>query len=269
MAIDEPRLPESGEPPELPNEEPMQFDRAEFRPGTDGGLRCQYTGKPVVGRYYQLNGQIASAEFVESQLDPKSMGTKAGRFFGALGLGLGAAILGAVVWGGIRALTGYDIGIIAALAGWVIGIAVGAGSKHNGGILYRLMALLFVWLCISWSFIPETYHGIDASMSGDDSYFTEQGIESDPEFDETEPVVSGEQRDTVAYKAIILLMAFVVSLAGPVLMALSSIIMAIIMAFGFWEAWRRSGAAKLQLNGPFEAGAAPGGGLPPALPPPS
>ncbi len=63
--------------------------------------------------------------------------------------GLGAAAIGALVWYGVVAITNYQVGIIAAGIGWLVGIAVVFGSGRKRGpalqaisVIITLMALV-------------------------------------------------------------------------------------------------------------------------------
>lgn len=63
--------------------------------------------------------------------------------------GLGAATIGALVWYGVVVITNYQVGIIAAGIGWLVGIAVVFGSGRKRGpalqaisVIITLMALV-------------------------------------------------------------------------------------------------------------------------------
>ncbi len=63
--------------------------------------------------------------------------------------GLGAATIGALVWYGLVVITNYQVGIIAAGIGWLVGIAVVFGSGRKRGpalqaisVIITLMALV-------------------------------------------------------------------------------------------------------------------------------
>ncbi len=63
--------------------------------------------------------------------------------------GLGAAAIGALVWYGVVVITNYQVGIIAAGIGWLVGIAVVFGSGRKRGpalqaisVIITLMALV-------------------------------------------------------------------------------------------------------------------------------
>ncbi len=63
-------------------------------------------------------------------------GTRLTRSVGALVYGVAAAAVAALVWWGIRALTGYELGIIAIGVGFLVGMAVRMGSSGRGGLAY-------------------------------------------------------------------------------------------------------------------------------------
>ncbi len=56
--------------------------------------------------------------------------------------GLGAAIVGAIVWNKITYHTGYELGLIAVGVGWAVGGAVAAGARGQRGRSLQVMGAL-------------------------------------------------------------------------------------------------------------------------------
>src|SRR5207302_1730075 len=69
-------------------------------------------------------------------------------------------IVAAIIWYLIRKATGYEVGIVAILVGFLIGGAVRKGSGNRGGWVYQLMAVLLTYGCISASLLSDTFKQI-------------------------------------------------------------------------------------------------------------
>ena len=55
---------------------------------------------------------------------------------------------GALGWGLVTQLTGYEIGLIAVAVGWLVGGAVRLGSKGLGGKPFQALAVALTYLAI-------------------------------------------------------------------------------------------------------------------------
>ena len=127
----------------------LQFDKAEPQPGAApvGGTcaRCQ---APITAPYYQALGRAFCASCkaaLEAQLVSPF---KAATFVKALLFGAVGALGGALVYFGVVAATGYEIGLIAILVGFMVGYMVRRGTGNRGGRSYQVMALLLTYLAI-------------------------------------------------------------------------------------------------------------------------
>ena len=85
----------------------LQFDRAEPAAAGAAPTRCTVCQQPLAGSYYAVNGRAVCA----SCRDKVAAHAESGHFATAFLLGLGAAALGAGIYFGIEALTGYEFGI--------------------------------------------------------------------------------------------------------------------------------------------------------------
>jgi len=56
--------------------------------------------------------------------------------------GLGAAAVGALVWYGVVAITNYQLGIIAAGIGWLVGMAVVFGAGRKRGVALQAISVI-------------------------------------------------------------------------------------------------------------------------------
>jgi hypothetical protein len=155
---------------------------------------------PDAARVYdQLNFDRAPAP-----LAPAVAKSSVGR---AVSLGSGAALLGALVYFGVRALTGYEFGLIAIGVGIAVGVAVrmgASGSSHRG---YRFLALGLAYASIAATYVPSLIHASDA-----------------------EHVSAG-----------LLVSASFIAFAVPFLMLRQGEIMSVaILGIALWEAWKFS-----------------------------
>ena len=110
-----------------PNESP-QFRTAEYA----GGDHCNVCKKPVGTSYYRVNGAMtcaACAEKAKSEL-PKDTHSA---FMRALFFGVGAAIVGLILYAAVGIITGLEIGYVSLAVGYIVGKAMKAGSKGLGG----------------------------------------------------------------------------------------------------------------------------------------
>src|SRR2546430_14935784 len=88
----------------------LQFDHVE-RAGQTPGLTCSICQRPIAASYYEINGKVTCQGCRGQIMAAWNRGSPAQRFAKALGLGAAAAALGAGVYFGIEALTGYEFGL--------------------------------------------------------------------------------------------------------------------------------------------------------------
>src|SRR5260370_3768680 len=110
----------------------LQFEHAE-RAGPTAGTACAVCKHPITTSYFEINGKVTCERCRGRILSVWNRGSAAHRGAKAFGLGALAAALGAAVYFGIAALTGYEFGLIAVLVGLAVGIAVRKGSGGRGG----------------------------------------------------------------------------------------------------------------------------------------
>ncbi len=67
--------------------------------------------------------------------------------------GLGAAVLGSVIFYGVTALTGYELGLIGVLVGYLVGKAVRKGSGSTGGLQYQVLAIVLTYISIASTYV--------------------------------------------------------------------------------------------------------------------
>jgi hypothetical protein len=137
----------------------------------------------------------------------------------AAGLGLGAASVGALLWYGVAALTGYQLGIIAVVVGVLVGAAVKRGGGGRGGLPLQLLAMVLTYAAIATSYLPTLWKAAEGSET------------------------------SVAR-------LFVLACAVPFLDIGHHLIGLVLIGFALYEAWKINRAAVLRISGPYRVGGA-------------
>ena len=122
----------------------LQFERAEPTAAASGPTSCTVCKQPLQGAYYAINGRPVCASCREKVAQHAA----AGSFITALLFGLGAAVVGAGIYFGIEALTGYEFGLVAIVVGLLVGTAVRKGSRGQGGWRYQVLAIGLTYLAV-------------------------------------------------------------------------------------------------------------------------
>jgi hypothetical protein len=206
--------------PAAPATGALQFDTAEPSAAASG-RSCTACKRPIEAEYHMANMHVVCTP-CRGALEAEPQGSRTGRLGRALLFGAGAAVAGSVVYLVVLAATGYEIGLISILVGWMVGRAVSTGSANRGGWLYQLMAIGFTYLAICTSYVPQVADAL--RQSGD----------------------AGELSAAALY-----IVSFIVSLGVPVLSIGESPIGALIVAFGLYQAWRENKRPEITISGPY------------------
>src|SRR5256885_9476641 len=130
-----------------PGDQSLQFDHVE-RAGQTPGLTCSICQRPIAASYYEINGKVTCQGCRGQIMAAWNRGSSSQRFAKALGLGAAAAALGAGVYFGIEALTGYEFGLVAVVVGLLVGKAVRKGSSGRVGWRYQLLAMFLTYSAV-------------------------------------------------------------------------------------------------------------------------
>lgn len=250
----------------------LDFDHAEST-AEPQGIQCGLCRAPILDEYYQV-GQTLSCQSCLDNHFSASPGFKG--YLRAFVIGGIAAGLGALIDFGVSVVTGYQLGLIAILIGWMVGVGVNVGSGGRGGRLFQLMALLLAYLAISASY---TGQAIKLLMNGDleepapvstpstqeplappaltSTPLAEPTAAETPLVDvtaEESPVPEEAEPEPVTFGKILLFFGFVAGLciSLPIMAAVESPILLFINAFALWQAWKMT--AKVDVEGPFVVG---------------
>ena len=226
-----------------------QFGTAEYV-GSPGSDHCQFCHQPIAGNYYRANGAMACPACAEKMRGELARDTH-GAFVRAILFGVGAAILGMILYATFAIVTGIVIGYAALAVGWLVGKAMVQGSNGVGGRRYQIAAVLLTYAAVSTAAIPVWIHysGEHKQSQHRQTAQSEEGSES------------GSQEESAAkaprpsmFSALGMLV--LLGLASPFLEfssnPLGALIGLVILFVGMQFAWKMTGAKPLQVFGPFE-----------------
>lgn len=149
-----------------------QFGTAEYAgsPSTD---HCQYCHQPVPGTYYRINDSMACAACAEKARGELARDTHSAYVRGLL-FGIGAAILGLIIYATFEIVTGIIIGYISLAVGWLVGTAMIKGSRGVGGKRYQITASLLTYAAVSMAAVPVWIHYANEHKQADQQKLTEK-----------------------------------------------------------------------------------------------
>jgi hypothetical protein len=244
----------------------LQFERAELdQPSTAPGaaptgavsrIACAACGNNVRS-YFSVNGRsLCRRCHDEAVADHRGLAPVA--LAKALGLGLVAAALGAIVYYGVAKITGYEIGLVAIVVGLLVGGAVKLGSGGRGGRRYQALAVALCYLAIAMSygaFVVEEL-GKDEKAAGAAAAPGVQPASLATGGDaQAEALPTAEDSDGPGGAAIVgELLLLLVKL--PVLVGMESPMTFLLIAIALWEAWKLNVGQPFVASGPFAVGEA-------------
>lgn len=194
----------------------LDFDRAD-----QGARVCAQCTTPITDRYYTLGSHLLCESCHLAFRNAKAPGNPASRFTGATALGAVAAAIGCALWILVTELTGYQIGLVAIVVGYIVGTAVHVGSRRMGGLAYQLLAVFLTYTAIVMTYVPMIANEL-AAREG-----------------------SGGGAVLTWYAAVPF--AYTV----PFLMGFENIIGILIIGFALWQAFRMNARVKIEMQGPF------------------
>jgi hypothetical protein len=220
--------------PDSEPENALQFLRAE--PGTAKspakpvGRACALCRTPIVSTYFALRDKVLCPT-CHTRVTAPPPGSELGRFAIASLFGLGAGLLGAVIWFAVRRVAHIEIGIVAIVVGFLVGKAVRKGSGNRGGVGYQILAVGLTYFCVAANYVPDIVEAV---------------VE-----------VFHRHNATVTTGMIPSLAFFVVkqALETPFLRLPENLISLLIIGFALWEAWKLNQHRPLPITGPYQMSA--------------
>jgi hypothetical protein len=236
-----------------PAEGALQFDRAE--PTHEAReWSCAMCGHPLVNQYYDANGKSLCGGCrlrLETALSAKP-GPKG--FFKALAAGLGAGVLGAVIYYAVRAISGFELSLIAILVGWLVGKAVRWGTGGKGGRAYQVLAVVLTYLSIVSSYIPMIFQQFEKHSAKSPAVMAPANPGGTPQAPAATSPAKPPKNMLLSAGRFLLgcLMLLGIAAVIPFFGGVQNILGIVIIAIGVWQAWKINQRPSLAIAGPFE-----------------
>lgn len=226
----------------------LQFDSAD----QTGTVSCKACGSSLPDQYYVVNGNVVCERCRRAVEEDWNRGGAAGRLGKALVLGILATIGCSILWYAVIKLTGYEVGILAIVVGFVVGGAVRKGSNGRGGWRYQALAIFLTYTAIVSSYVPLI---IEEAMNQRNAQITKAA----PATDST--VAASAAADTTAASlekigpvgvaiAIVMFLGFIYAM--PFLAGIQNVLGILIIGFALYEAWKLNHRMELRVSGPHQ-----------------
>lgn len=249
--------------------ESLQFDRVvAAAPATDasaGGptVVCSRCNAAITTYYYQLNGAAVCASCKQAAEGASKSERSAGAFIRAALLGLGAAIVGALIYYGVIAITKFEIGIVAILIGYLVGAAVRIGARGVGGRRFQVLAIGLTYFSVGLAYAPLAFKGFAETSSSKVAANVAPRAESADVSDPTLAFAGAPKTKRLGIITILLGLGatFLLIFALPVISVVSALpsglISALIIGIGMRQAWRMTAGQTVSITGPHRIAATP------------
>jgi len=236
-----------------------QFGTAEYV-GTPGGDHCQFCHQPIGLTYYRANAAMACPGCAESMRGELGRDTHAA-FVRAILFGVGAAILGLILYATFAIVTGIVIGYASLAVGWLVGKAMVKGSNGVGGRRYQVVAILLTYAAVSMAAIPVMIdyarkhpHQLQNQRKAANADNLDGAVASQPA--KAKSAESGGIGLALAQLALLGLASPFLELFGD---PLGGLIGLVILSVGMRFAWRFTAGKPIEIFGPFENAPQPAG----------
>jgi hypothetical protein len=219
-----------------------QFGTAEYA-GVAGTEHCRICKQPIGRRYYRVNQGMACAacgERMQHDLPTDSHG----RFVRGLIFGIGAAILGLILYATFEITTGLIVGYVSLAVGYIVGRGIKMGSRGAGGRKYQIAAVALTYAAVSLAAIP-----VDISRKAQTVQVQQQNSDS------ASSAQAGTANPPRPAPGAAILQLLSMGLASPFLELQSPVyglIGLVILFVGIRIAWRLTAGTEVQITGPFD-----------------
>jgi len=237
-------------------QEGVQFDRAEYADKAAAPTTCAKCSQPLWDTYYDVNGSVCCERCRRDLELAGRQGSGPGRFLWAATFGALAGAVGAGIWYGVRALTGYEVGLIAILVGFMVGGAVRKGSAGRGGWLYQALAVFLTYASIVSTYVPMIAKDLTAAAKKSEAQAVTPATAAPAV---TPPATATKIQPGRALLAVAVfgLVVFPIACVAPFLGGFQNVIGLFIIGIGLYEAWKINKRVPLVVTGPFRVGSAP------------
>ena len=237
----------------------LRFDEPESGSGPPTCARCQAA---IAKSYYEVNGHVVCSG-CKTALAGTPAGSGASRMLRATVFGFGAAVVGAGIYYAILAATGYELGLVAILVGWLVGRAVHKGSYGAGGWAYQTLAVGLTYLAIVSTYVPFIFKSateddakakVAAAAPAADTAGATQVTDSVTVKPVAATIDSSTHRMTPGRFFLGLLALVAIAAVAPFLAGVENILGLIIIGFALFQAWKMNRRVPLAINGPYAVG---------------
>jgi hypothetical protein len=243
------------------SDDALQFDHVVAGPSAAvaapaAGVVCAACQASIPTEYFDLGGHVVCGgcrqRFETAAETPR----------GALPLlvagacGLGAGIVGAIIYYSVIAIAHLEIGIVAILIGYMVGYAVRRGAGGRGGLRFQVLAVGLTYLSVAFAYMPLVVSAAREHRAGQ-AATAASGTSNAGAGGVTSPRTSEAPRPVGGLQLIAVVAAFVVTLPVAIILGNlpSSLITLVIITIGMRQAWRMTAAPILEFRGPYRVGA--------------
>jgi hypothetical protein len=231
---------------------------------TTATTQCTLCQASIAGEYYDVNGHTVCRACSEKVSREATTPHDAGTLVRALVAGGVAAVLGALVYFAVIAVSGFEIGLVAIAIGYMVGYGVRLGTRGRGGRRFQVIAVLLTYFAVGLAYSSLAIKELLDKPEGDTAAVsaTQAGDAAQPSGDATEAsaLEASDEGDTTGgglALAFLQLLAFTFVL--PVVVVAGSmpggIISAAIIGFGMMQAWKMTAAPAVTVSGPYRLAA--------------
>ena len=233
-------------------------------------------GAALRTQYFHVGEQATCAtckEAVErANQNAVTASRRPGLFARSFGLGLAAAIAGAILYYAVIAITGWEIGLVAIVIGFMVGWAVRRGSAGTGGRRYQWLAVVLTYFAVGLAYTPLAFKSFAEGNAGngaavaDSSSSTEASPATDSASAASAAAVGAEGAPGDGPSVPVALgMTFLFIFALPVMYVVGSmpsgLLSALIILFGMQQAWKMTASGVVPITGPYKVGVNPAASL--------
>jgi hypothetical protein len=233
-------MPDNGPPPS-PHE--LQFQHAEPIAEVGAGLVCVICKQPVVGSYYQAQGQQTLCVLCAERMRAGMQAAPAMSLVRAALYGGGAALAGCALYAAVAIVLKAEIGLIAILVGWMVGKAIRHASYGYGGRRQQILAVLLTYFAITTSYIPVILY-----QAARNPHRVEQR-----QAQTADATTNARPRMSFGTAALFLLVLTAVAPFLSLTSGVSAWISLFIIFIGLQYAWKLTARREIVLTGPYQA----------------
>ena len=205
--------------------------------------QCTLCQASIDGEYYDVNGHTVCRACSEKVSHEAATPRDPGTLVRALVAGGVAAVLGALVYFAVIAVSGFEIGLVAIAIGYMVGYGVRLGTRGRGGRRFQVIAVLLTYFAVGLAY---------SSLAIKELIDKPEGAAT--EVSALEKSGDGEIK-TGGEFAVALLQLLAFTFVLPVLVIAGSmpggVISAAIIGFGMMQAWKMTAAPAVTVSGPY------------------